>query len=187
MIWAGLPILFFGFWVWLQEHKHEPHWVYMPDMVYSPAVKTQSEGVPVLLKVPGTVPRDFYPYPYAPDEQEKAGRELKNPLKRSHKVLAQGQKMYDTYCLVCHGKGGAGDGPIIPKFSKPPSLFSEKVRAWSDGMLYHQITVGKNLMSGYASQIIPEDRWAVVHYLRVLQRAQHPTPADLQAFEGVKP
>jgi mono/diheme cytochrome c family protein len=63
----------------------------------------------------------------------------------------------------------------------PPSLLSEKVRAWPDSRIFHIITRGQNLMPSYASQILPEDRWAAVHYVRALQRAAHPTAADLAA------
>lgn len=162
--------------------RHElPNVIYMPDMVYSPAIKAQqAEGV--RLPVPGTVSRDFNPYPYAKDA-EAAGRELKNPLKAVKSVLNRGQHVYNTYCIVCHGKAGEGDGSIIPKFPRPPSLQSDKVRNYSDGRLYHVMTVGQNLMPSYASQISPEDRWATTHYLRVLQRSKHPTPEDLKFAE----
>ena len=75
---------------------------------------------------------------------------------------------------------GQGDGYIVPKFPRPPTLQSDKVRNWPDGNIYHVITMGQNLMPSYASQILPADRWAVIHYVRALQRSQHPTAARHQ-------
>ena len=48
------------------------------------------------------------------------------------------------------------------------------------------ITRGQNLMPNYASQILPEDRWAVIHYVRALERAANPLPQDL-AVAGLSP
>jgi mono/diheme cytochrome c family protein len=54
------------------------------------------------------------------------------------------------------------------------------VRTWPDGAVYHVISEGQNVMPGYAAQIGRDDRWAVVHYLRVLQRAHFAKESDLQ-------
>jgi mono/diheme cytochrome c family protein len=158
--------------------RDSPTMVYMPDMVYSPALKAQQPGAE-RPPVPGTVSRDFQSYPYAKDP-EKAGKELVNPLRPTKKVLLRGRQVFNTNCIVCHGPTGMGDGPIVPKFPRPQSLQSDKVRGWPDGSIYHVITMGQNLMPGYASQIDPADRWAVIHYVRVLQRSQNPTEADLK-------
>ena len=157
----------------------EPNFIYMPDMVYSPAFKAQKEGA-MRMPVEGTVPRDFMPYAYSKDP-EAAGRELKNPLKPTLLVLKRGQAVFNTYCIVCHGPAGEGNGFVVPKFPRPPSLQSDKVRTWPDGRIYHVITMGQNLMPSYASQVAPGDRWAVIHYVRALQRSEHPTPEDLKA------
>jgi mono/diheme cytochrome c family protein len=159
--------------------KHElNNTIYMPDMVYSPAYKAQKEGS-MLSPVKGTIPRDFEPYPYM-SNPEAAGRELKNPLRPTRAVLKRGEHLYNTYCIVCHGPAGKGDGSIVPKFPRPPSLLSDKVRTWQDGRIYHVMTAGQNLMPSYASQVAAGDRWTIVHYLRALQRSEHPTPEDLK-------
>jgi mono/diheme cytochrome c family protein len=67
----------------------------------------------------------------------------------------------------------------------PPSLLSQKVSQWPDGRIYHLITRGQNLMPSYASQILPEDRWAVIQYVRALERAANPLPQDLRV-SGIK-
>src|SRR5207302_715869 len=107
--------------------------------------------------------RDYEPYHYA-DDPEAAGRELKNPLRPTMKVLRRGKVMFETNCAVCHGKLGDGDGPVVPKFPRPPVLYSDKVRNWPDGRIFHVATHGQNLMPSYASQVTPSDRWAIIHY-----------------------
>jgi len=177
-----LSLLFLGMVSGLSGCRHkEPNVVYMPDMVYSPAFKAQKEGS-MRMPVKGTVPRDFEPYPY-PNDPEAAGRELKNPLKPTAAVLERGKHVFNTYCIVCHGPSGEGDGLIVPKFPRPPSLQSDKVRKWPDGRIYHTVSMGQNLMPSYASQISSGDRWAAIHYIRVLQRSKHPTPEDLKFAE----
>ncbi len=159
--------------------RHEkPNFIYMPDMVYSPALKAQQPGS-MRMPVQGTVPRGFVPYPYKSDA-DQAGRELKNPFKPTRAVLEQGQKIYNITCRTCHGPLGLGDGSVVPRYPRPPSLQSDKVRNWSDGSIYHVITMGQNIMPSYASQIAPADRWKIIHYVRVLQRSQHPTVEDLK-------
>ncbi len=154
---------------------------YMPDMADQPSIKAQEE-----MRVPpvGTLPRDYVPYPYK-DRPEEAGVNLKNPLVPTMEVLQAGKAIFETYCSVCHGPTGLGNGSIVPKFPRPPALVSEKVRGWTDGRMYHVITTGQNLMSSYASQISPEDRWAVIHYVRVLQKAANPSPEDVEKAKGM--
>lgn len=163
--------------------KHEkPNFVFMPDMAYSPAFKAQEEGS-MRKPVEGTIPRGHQPYAY-PNDPEAAGRELRNPLKRTRDAMNRGKDMFNTYCIVCHGPSGQGDGSIVPPYPRPPSLLSEKVSTWPDGRIYHVITMGQNLMSSYASQVTESDRWAIIHYIRALQRSQNPSAADLKAAEA---
>lgn len=162
---------------------HEkPNVVYMPDMMYSPAFKAQEEGSMKPLPK-GTVPRGFVAYQYADMDAVQAGRANINPIPRTKANLLRGQQLFNTYCIVCHGPYGEGDGYVVPKFPRPPSLQSDKIRGYADGSIYHVITMGQNLMSSYASQIAQEDRWKVVHYIRALHKARNPSPDDLKAFE----
>lgn len=156
---------------------------YMPDMYYSPAIKAQEadSGGLSLMRLPaaGTVPQGaLVPYPFAAADTLEAMAML-NPLPRSAEVLAVGQKYFNIYCIVCHGPRGAGDGYIVPKLPKPPELYSVKVRSWTDGRLYHVITNGQGNMPAYKTSIDPATRWAIIHYLRAIQRAESPTPEDL--------
>ena len=101
----------------------------------------------------GTIPRGFEPYHYGVNDGDKAGQELKNPLLHTKANVERGQKIFNTYCIVCHGPKGNGEGFIVPPFPRPPSLFSDKVVGWSDGRIYHVVTKGQANMPSYASQI----------------------------------
>jgi mono/diheme cytochrome c family protein len=169
--------------------QKKPAWDLMPHMNDTFAVKAQhlgpfGEG----MRVPpaGTVSINApEAYRYANDP-EAAGRDLKNPVARTKPMLLKGQTLYNTYCMVCHGVRGEGNGTIVPKFPQPPTLHSDKVRGWTDGRIYHVLTVGQNLMPSYASQLDPQERWAVINYVRVLQRALNPTDADIREIEMKK-
>ena len=148
---------------------------YMPDMAFSPAVKAQKDAPGSMLTPPaGTIARGYRPYPFTKDQPDQAAKALKNPLSRTPAVILKGQALFNVYCIVCHGQFGEGDGPIIPKFPKPLSLQTERVRDFPDGRIFHVMTMGQNLMPSYASQVEPEERWAVVHYVRELYRLKHP-------------
>lgn len=161
---------------------------YMPQMMDGPAVKAQRLGpFDVGMRVPpeGTLSQTFTPYHYAIDP-DGAGRDLKNPLPRTKEMLLKGQRLYNSYCIVCHGDKGEGNGSVVPKFPQPPTLHSDKVRGWSDGRIFHVITIGQNLMPSYSSQVNEEERWAIIHYVRVLQRALAPVSGDIQEPEKAK-
>jgi len=80
-----------------------------------------------------------------------------------------GQDLFREYCAVCHGTGGAGDGPIVPKYPNPPAYQVEKSKALPDGNMFHVITFGRNNMPSHAAQVSTEDRWKVILYIRKLQ------------------
>jgi len=66
---------------------------------------------------------------------------------------------------------GKGDGPVGTKMAKvPPPLISDKIKGWSDGGIYHVITMGQGTMGPYASHIPQQYRWQVVNYIRQLQK-----------------
>jgi mono/diheme cytochrome c family protein len=123
----------------------------------------------------GTVPQGYTPYKYKGNPQAAAAN-LKNPLAGSQdpEILKLGQKKFETYCMVCHGPKGHGDGPVSVKMSfKPPALVSDKVKGLPDGGIFHIITDGQGVMSSYAYQLVDErDRWAIVNYIRTLQKMQ---------------
>jgi mono/diheme cytochrome c family protein len=138
-----------------------------------------ADGIGQRRPVEGTVARGFLPYPYA-GRPEEAGRALVNPLLPTADVLARGRSKFLAFCSPCHGNFARGDSRLLGQFPSPPTLHSDKVRNWPDGRIYHVITEGQNAMPSYASQISRDDRWAIVRYLRVLQRAQNPKESDFK-------
>ncbi|MBS1519287.1 MAG: DUF3341 domain-containing protein [Bacteroidetes bacterium] len=129
--------------------------------------------------VTGTVARGFMPYEYAgmPDSAVKL---LSNPVAVTKKSIERGQERFNIYCSPCHGYFGDGDGRLRDQFPKPPSLHNQKVKNWSDGNIFHVITNGQNVMPSYAEQVSKEDRWAIVNYIRALQRAKDASEEDLE-------
>lgn len=100
------------------------------------------------------------------DEAERAGAELRIPIAASAENLARGKWLYDTFCAVCHGEGGDGDGPIIGRYPNPPSLLANHAKNLPDGQVWHIITHGQGIMPPYKYQVRPDDRWQLVQYLR---------------------
>ncbi len=137
-----------------------------------------ADGLGMRLPAEGTVARGHLPLAVA--DEEEAALYLVNPLPRDEKVFARGRARYDTYCRVCHGALGEGDTSLSEEYkAKPANLHSSTIRDYPDGRIYYVITKGKNTMSGYAYELTPDDRWAVVHYVRALQRALNAKEEDL--------
>jgi mono/diheme cytochrome c family protein len=124
----------------------------------------------------GTVAKGDTPYPYAQNEADKAGAELKNPLPASPEVLSHGRFVYENVCITCHGPKGAGDGHVTALFPKPPSLMTQKVRDWPDGQLFHRPMRGQNSMPSHSRQVDTTDIWSAVHYIRKMQSEQPVAP-----------
>jgi len=127
----------------------------------------------------GTVARGHLPYRFA-DDPDGAGTQLINPIPLTAATLERGRDRYDTNCRHCHGIRGRGKGSLTSAFPKAPSLHGKKLRAWTDGRIYHVLTVGQNAMPAHARQIGREDRWQTIHYVRALQRSLNAPDADLQ-------
>jgi len=127
--------------------------------------------------VEGTVARGFIPYPYA--GQTNPAEVLSNPYIPTKENLELGKSKFLTYCSPCHGNFADGDSRLRGQFPNPPTLHSTRARDFSDGMIYHIITNGQNVMPSYASQVTREERWAIVNYIRVLQRAKNASDSDL--------
>jgi hypothetical protein len=160
--------------------RNDPGWDYFPDMFYSTAYETFSKnpnfenGMTMRVPVPGTVPRGFTPFNYSIDAESriKAGNDLVNPILLDDEVLVRGKEVYSAFCLGCHGISGDGDGNLYTSGLypvKPRSLASENASKLKDGEIYHSITLGFGSMGAHGSQIIADDRWKLVLYIRKLQ------------------
>jgi cbb3-type cytochrome c oxidase subunit III len=100
-----------------------------------------------------------------------AGAELKNPLSVGHPHAKEhGALLYATYCQVCHGTTGKGDGIVSERGVKPVlSFLAPQAEQMKDGAMFHIITYGKGNMPSHAAQLSPTDRWSAVLHIRVLQ------------------
>jgi mono/diheme cytochrome c family protein len=135
-------------------------------------------GAGMQIPVEGSVARGFIPYQFK-NKLEEAGKYLVNPVIPNAENLEVGKNKYNIYCSPCHGYLAEGDSRLNGQFPNPPNLHSEKVRNWTDGSVYHVIVEGQNVMPSYSSQLSRQERWAVVNYLRVLQRSLNAKETDL--------
>ena len=148
----------------------------MPDMYKSVGYETYSQnpnfanGMTTQLPVEGAIARGQVPYDYPNTNEgyEAAKLDSKNPLEVNEANLTKGKKMYDIYCISCHGKTGAGDGVLVEreKFLGVPNY---KDREITEGSIYQVIMYGRNLMGSHASQLTAQERWQVTMYVQQLR------------------
>ncbi len=158
--------------------KNQTNIEVIQNMMDQVTIKSQDwdpkQGDKLQMRAPpaGTVARGHTPYKYLTDPQ--GAWKQPNPLvgNTSEEIVKLGKAKYDIYCAVCHGDKGGGDGTVAEKMPvKPRNLLSADAKAYSDGRMYHAITAGIGLMGSYAGQIPDEKaRWAIVNYMRTLQR-----------------
>jgi mono/diheme cytochrome c family protein len=90
---------------------------------------------------------------------------------------------FNTYCQPCHDKTGSGQGIVPTRVAtwQPSNLTEDRVVQFADGDIFNVITNGRRSMPPYRFQIAVEDRWAIIAYVRALQRAAHGTKAEVPA------
>lgn len=109
------------------------------------------------------------------------------PVAFTRELLLRGRERYTIFCAVCHGADGYGKGIVVARgFSPAASYHDERIRTESDGYLFDVITHGKGAMYPYASRIAPDDRWAIVAYIRALQLSQYSKLEDIPEEERKK-
>ncbi len=97
------------------------------------------------------------------------------PVPVSKELIDRGEQRYRVFCIVCHGPVGSGDGMVVRRgYPKPSTYHDDRLRNAPVGHFYDVITNGWGKMNGYAAQIPPADRWAIVAYIRTLQISQNP-------------
>lgn len=105
------------------------------------------------------------------------------PIEVTEGLLNRGQQRFDIYCSVCHGKTAAGNGIVqnIGSWATVANLQDDRIQNMPDGQIFSTITNGKNTMGAYGPIIAVEDRWAIVCYLRALQRTHRGKLEDLSS------
>jgi mono/diheme cytochrome c family protein len=158
---------------------------YMPDMARDPAYKAFApnpvtrDGLTLQRPVAGTIPRGYSAFHYGAGEEEagRAGRELQNPYHPTNRILDEGKALFLTYCAVCHGEEGNGDGPVARHIPRPPSYRSERLLAFSQGRIFHVMTMGAGKMPSYAAQLSAEERWKIAAYVHAALQGHADQPS----------
>ncbi|HVS37109.1 MAG TPA: cytochrome c, partial [Gemmataceae bacterium] len=109
-------------------------------------------------------------------------------VKVNDDLLKRGQERFNIYCSVCHDRVGTGNGRIVQRgYLHPPSYHIPRLREAALTYLYEVVSDGHGAMPSYSDKLPPQDRWAVIAYIRALQLSQDATAADLSAAEPAKP
>lgn len=99
----------------------------------------------------------------------------------NHELLARGRERYDMFCAPCHGRTGDGNGITkLYGMGATPTYHDDRLRTMAEGEIFNTITNGKNTMYPYGDRVSVPDRWAIIAYLRALQRAQIGTVDDVR-------
>ena len=166
------------------------------DMDNQPKFRAQhanplfADGRAMRIQVPDTVARgglqedDHY---YLGVRQDAWATDFPPQVSVDMALLARGRQRFDIYCLPCHGVAGYGDGIVNKRamelmnlgtngttWVEPKSIHDADVREQPLGQIYNSIANGVRTMPAYGSQIPVADRWAIVAYVKALQRSQNP-------------
>ena len=107
----------------------------------------------------------------------------KSPVPVTPELLHQGQARFNVYCAPCHDGIGDGHGIVpnrVPTW-QPANLTEQRVVELADGDIFNVISNGRRTMPAYKYQIVTADRWAIIAYVRALQRAANATADDVPA------
>ena len=174
-----------------------PEWLFpgmkqQPKLVQQTASAFFADGRSDRVAPAGTVASSFGPagHPLRDDDFLYQGKLPDGTFARGFpasihvdmKLLERGRDRFTIYCSPCHGAVGDGMG-ITKKYGMGavPTYHDDRLRAMAEGEIFNTITNGKGQMNPYADKILPADRWAVIAYVRALQRAQTGTLADVPA------
>jgi len=175
-----------------------PEWAF-PGMKYGRKIHPQAssaffaDGRADRMPPPNTVPAGYGPagQPLRNDDALYLGKAedgswihgFPASIKVDVAFVQRGRDHYAIYCAPCHGLVGDGNG-VTKRYGMgaTPTYHDDRLRQMAEGQIYDTITNGKqpaNNMPSYADKLAPDDRWAVVAYVRALQKAQTGTLADV--------
>src|SRR5216684_2072180 len=186
-----------------EKGTNEP-WEIFPDMVRQMKVRAQSplnffaDGRGPRMPVNGTVPigyempkaqptgADSMPHGFSVGTDYIDTGKMGNnwgtgiPVPVTPQLLQRGRERFNITCKMCHGATAVGNG--IAKqhgLATVVTLQDDRIRKMADGEIFNTITNGKNTMMAYGPNIMVADRWAIIAYLRALQRSQSAAIADV--------
>ncbi len=166
-----------------------------PNMDDQPKFRAQSateffgDGRAMRDPIEGTLPRGFLreDVVYYTGKDRNGKLVKKSPVAPTMEVLKRGQERFNIYCSPCHSRVGDGKGMVVLKGMFPPPTYHQaRLRDIEDGHIFGVITNGIRNMPSYRSQIPVSDRWAIINYLRVLQRSQNALLKDIPESEKAK-
>ncbi|MEP7354671.1 MAG: cytochrome c [Acidobacteriota bacterium] len=105
----------------------------------------------------------------------------KSPVPVTEALINEGQWRFNTYCAPCHDQTGLGHGMVPQRWTAwvPANLMESRVVEMADGDIFNTITYGRRTMPPYGAQNRVAERWAIIAYLRVLQRSAHGSINDV--------
>lgn len=163
------------------QPSEDPPFHLIPDMDHQPKFKAQAEnpffvdGRAMRPLVPGTLAQGQLHEDQAMYAGKNEGGAFlpRAPMPVDEKVLSRGEQRFNIFCAPCHDKAGSGKGLVVQHgYPLPTNLASEHTRGLPDGELFDIASNGVRNMPGYRTQIPAADRWAIVAWVRVLQRSQ---------------
>jgi len=133
------------------------------------------DGAAMRSPVPGTIARGHLPGDplFETGKNADGSPVTSSPLPADDVVLARGRERFGIYCQPCHDERGEGKGILFQRAKVPTAnLLDKRIRELPDGTLFETITNGKGLMPSYRYPIHARDRWAIISYVRSLEKAQ---------------
>jgi mono/diheme cytochrome c family protein len=167
-----------------------------PSMDDQPKVRPQTassfffNGASMREPVPGTVPIGGLKEDAAFFTGKGADGQFVAAIPRpvDDALVERGRQRYTIYCQPCHDARGDGQGILFQRGKVPTATFHDpKIVKYPDGQIFDVITNGQGLMSGYRWPIPPADRWAIVAYVRELQRERQARAASAPASATAAP
>jgi len=158
--------------------RRNPGKTYVPDMVYSRAYDAYTQnpvtgnGLTSQEPVAGTIARGHALPDHLTENDTLAYNALQSPYTFDEAGLAEGKRLFNIYCGICHGTALDGQGPLFAsgKFaSMPANLKTGVYLTMPAGKIYHAIVYGKNMMGSYAAQLDVHQRWQVIAYIKKVQ------------------
>ncbi|MFN0246025.1 MAG: quinol:electron acceptor oxidoreductase subunit ActD [Kofleriaceae bacterium] len=184
------------------SNSAEPHLHIFPDMDFQPKYKSDTamdlfaDGRANRGEIAGVIARgnlkgddEFYRGLAHGSGGDAWTTGFPKQIEINDRLVERGQNRYNIYCAPCHGYDGRGLGSVPQRVAAGGGAWPARnlveaggiVVKMPNGQLFNTISNGMGTMQGYASQLPPADRWAIVLYVRALQRSQHATEADVPA------
>ncbi len=143
-----------------------------------------ADGRAMRMPLPGTISRGFLREDAAFyfGKQDDGTFVIKTPVVVTAELMARGRDRFEVFCTPCHGLAGDGKGIVSTGgygLVPAPTYHNDRMRGIEDGYLFDVISNGVRTMQGYGYQVPPEDRWAIVAYIRALQRSQKANVDDV--------